>query len=59
MRHREKGTEVSADGHEALYVGEGLVGRLGHMMGSRVDIKEAVTGIGQNYQYPFKCAGTE
>ena len=24
-----------------------------------MDIKEAVTGIGQNYQYPFKCAGTE
>lgn len=59
MRHREKGTEVSADGHEALCVGEGLVRRLGHMLGSRVDIKEAVTGIGQNYQYPFKWAGTE
>ena len=24
-----------------------------------MDTKEAVTGIGQNYQYPFKCAGTE
>lgn len=37
VRHREKGAEVSADGHEALYVGESLVRRLSHMMGSRVD----------------------
>ena len=62
VRHREKGSAVSAAGHVARYVG-GLVrrpyGQKTIWWGLRVDIKETVTGIGQCQHYPFKCAGTE